>query len=130
MGPSVSETSKPGINFAVFSQHASAVTLEIYHSNGASVQSFPLSRDSNRTGDIWHIALEGLPKSGVLYGYRVEGEGGWETGHRWDSSKTMLDPYAPLIAGRLQFAVRDEIEQFKPKVGSQLQVNVCQLVFG
>ena len=118
LGPSVS-TSPTAINFAVFSQHASAVSLEVFHSNGASVRSFALSKDSNRTGDIWHIAIEGLPKSGVLYGYRVDGEGGWETGHRWDVSKVMLDPYAPLIASRLQFAVRDEVEQFKPKVSLQ-----------
>ena len=95
------------------------MTLEIYHSNGSCLQSFALGKDSNRTGDVWHIAIEGLPKSGILYGYRVDGEGGWETGHRWDPSKVMLDPYAPLIAGRLQFAVRDEAEQFKPKVVSQ-----------
>jgi hypothetical protein len=34
-------------------------------------------------GDVWHVALEGLPGSGVLYGFRVKGEGGWETGYRW-----------------------------------------------
>jgi len=52
----------------------------------------------------------------VLYGWRVDGEGGWEAGHRWDASKVMLDPYAPLVAGRARFGVRDDFEQFKEKV--------------
>jgi hypothetical protein len=34
------------------------------------------------TGDVWHIALTGLPGSGVFYGFRVAGEGSWETGYR------------------------------------------------
>ena len=92
------------------------MTLELYDSSGASSQNFELDKESNCTGDVWHIAVEGLPKAGVLYGFRVDGQGGWETGHRWDPSKVMLDPYAPLIAGRRQFAVRDEAEQFKLKV--------------
>jgi hypothetical protein len=42
----------------------------------------PLDAGSHRTGDVWHAQLEGLPGSGVLYGYKVAGEGGWETGNR------------------------------------------------
>ena len=105
---------KPGINFAVFSEHASSVTLELYNSDGSGAASFPLERTDN----TWHIGVAGLPKSGVLYGYRVEGEGGWESGHRWDPSKVMLDPYAPLVAGRSSFGVRDAFEQFREKVRS------------
>lgn len=110
------------MNFAIFSQHASSVTLELYSSNGSSLRSFPLDAQSNRAGNIWHIAIEGLPKQGVLYGYRVDGEGGWETGHRWDPSKVMLDPYAPLVAGRRKFAIRDEEEQFKTKANFLLHL--------
>lgn len=113
LGPSVADG---GINFAVFSQHATAVTLELYNSDGSEAASYPLDRQSNRTGDIWHITIQGLPKSGVLYGYRVDGEGGWDQGHRWDASKVMLDPYAPLVAGRARFGVRDEFEQYREKV--------------
>lgn len=47
---------------------------------------------------------------------QVDGEGGWEQGHRWDASKLCIDPYAPLIEGRRQFGVRDEVEQFRTKV--------------
>ncbi len=68
------------------------------------------------SGDVWHTQLEGLPTSGVLYGYKVEGAGGWETGYRWDASRILLDPYAPLVAGRKRWAQRDEFEEFTMNV--------------
>ena len=65
---------------------------------------------------MWHGLVKGLPKKGILYAYKVEGEGGWEQGHRWDATKLCLDPYAPLIEGRRRFGQRDEVEQYRPKV--------------
>jgi len=65
LGPSVAEGAVPGINFAVFSQHATSVTLELFHSDGSQAASFPLQRDGNRTEDVWHVCIEGLPKAGV-----------------------------------------------------------------
>ncbi|KAF5827337.1 glycoside hydrolase superfamily [Dunaliella salina] len=85
--------------------------------------SVPDSKDSKVPGDVWHAALENLPLSGICYGYKVSGEGGWETGLRWDPSR-VLDPYAPFVSGRREFAKRDEIEQFKPNVGESLKAKV------
>jgi pullulanase/glycogen debranching enzyme len=62
---------------------------------------------------VWHLSLEGLPGSGVLYGYRVSGRGGWDTGYRWDNQRVLLDPHAPLVEGRRAWAQREEIEQFQ-----------------
>ncbi|KIZ03733.1 glycogen operon protein GlgX [Monoraphidium neglectum] len=73
----------------------------------------------NKTGDVWHVALEGLPGSGVLYGYRVLGQGGWDTGYRWDSKSILLDPRAPLVAGRDKWGVREPLERFELNRGSQ-----------
>lgn len=33
-------------------------------------------------GDVWSALVPGLAKKGVLYAYRVDGPGGWETGYR------------------------------------------------
>jgi isoamylase len=66
-------------------------------------------------GDVWHVLLEGLGKADVLYGFKVAGEGGWETGHRWFPDTILLDPYAPLVWGRQHFGKRDEREHFRPK---------------
>lgn len=68
-------------------------------------------------GDVWTLEMAGLPGFGMAYGYRVSGQGGWDTGQRWDASKVLLDPYAPLVQGRRRWATRDAREQFKGKVG-------------
>ena len=52
--------------------------------------------------------FQGLPTSGVLYGYRVNGPQGWEHGHRFDSNIILLDPYAKLVSGRNYFGVDND----------------------
>ena len=51
--------------------------------------------------------------------YRVGGEGGWETGYRWDPSRVLVDPYARHVAGRREWATRDEFEDFQTTVRSR-----------
>jgi hypothetical protein len=48
---------------------------------------------------------------------QVSGEGGWDQGLRWEPNRVLLDPYAPYVSGRREFAKRDAIEQFQPQVG-------------
>lgn len=55
-----------------------------------------------------------IMQAGVLYGYKVAGEGGWESGHRWDPEKVLVDPYAPLLKGRACWGQRDAFESFTP----------------
>ena len=52
----------------------------------------------HRTGDIWHVWVRGIP-AGQLYGYRIEGPYQPELGHRFNSKRLLLDPYAKAIAG-------------------------------
>ncbi|CAK7347191.1 unnamed protein product [Dovyalis caffra] len=99
-----------GINFAIFSQHATAVTLclSLPHRgkrerlDGGMIE-VALDPGVNKTGDIWHICIEDLPRSDVLYGYRIEGPRDWHQGHRFDSSIMLIDPYAKLVEGRRFF---------------------------
>ncbi|KAL6757880.1 isoamylase, starch debranching enzyme [Haematococcus lacustris] len=104
------------INFALYAKFAKAVTLVLFDSENRFITELPLS---SKTGDVWHIALEGLPGSGITYGYKVAGDGGWETGLRWYPQRVLVDPYAPLLSGRRVFGQRDPVEQFRPKEGSQ-----------
>ncbi|KAF5190243.1 Glycogen debranching enzyme [Thalictrum thalictroides] len=99
-----------GINFALFSQHASVVTLCLSMSErktlgevDAEVVELPLDPNVNKTGDIWHICVEDLPRHSVLYGYRIDGPREWQQGHRFDSSIVLVDPYAKLVEGRRIF---------------------------
>ncbi|KAG8632885.1 isoamylase 3, chloroplastic isoform X1 [Manihot esculenta] len=105
----VSEVDK-GINFAIFSQHATSVTLclslpqrGVHERLVGNVIELALDPHVNKTGDIWHICIEDLPRSNVLYGYRVDGPQNWNQGHRFDSNIILVDPYAKLVEGRRYF---------------------------
>lgn len=89
-----------GINFAVFSQNATAVWLEIFdHVDDAyAKQRLFLDPKRNRTGDIWHIFIDGLV-GGQLYGWRVDGPYRPLHGHRFNVNKLLIDPYARAICG-------------------------------
>ncbi|KAL3617875.1 Isoamylase 3, chloroplastic [Castilleja foliolosa] len=107
LGVSVVES---GTNFAIFSQNATAVTLclvlqerEIQNVVDQGMVELSLDPQVNKTGDIWHICVEDLPRSNVLYGYRVNGPQDWHQGHRFDYENILLDPYAKLIEGRRVF---------------------------
>ncbi|OWM80983.1 hypothetical protein CDL15_Pgr007014 [Punica granatum] len=99
-----------GINFAVFSQNATAVTLCLSLPSSGKVGTsddgmieLGLDPRENKTGDIWHICIEGLPRRSVLYGYRMDGPRNWRDGHRFDSNIMLIDPYAKLVEGRRIF---------------------------
>ncbi|CAL1390291.1 unnamed protein product [Linum trigynum] len=99
-----------GINFAVFSQNATAVTLclslphsESHENEESRTIQMHLDPRLNKTGDIWHICIEGLPRSNVCYGYLVDGPRDWYEGHRFDNAKVLIDPYAKLVEGRRYF---------------------------
>lgn len=101
----VSQVEK-GINFALFSQHATSVSLCIYlepSSTDAPTQVIELDPHKHKTDNTWHVLINELPLKGVLYGYRVDGPKGWGEGHRFDSQKVLLDPYAKLVEGRRVF---------------------------
>jgi glycogen operon protein len=51
----------------------------------------------NRTGDVWHVWLEGIP-SGQLYAYRVDGLYEPNQGHRFNFNRLLLDPFASAIS--------------------------------
>ncbi|XP_071713677.1 isoamylase 3, chloroplastic [Rutidosis leptorrhynchoides] len=105
----VSETEN-GINFALFSQHATSVTLclslpdrgDDASPNDGMIE-LKLDPHSNKAGDIWHICVQELPRSNIIYGYRVDGPRDYDLGHRFDNSVVLIDPYAKLIEGRRIF---------------------------
>jgi len=87
-----------GVRFALFSRHATAVTVLLFaHPDDRQPRrEIPLDPQSNRTGDIWHITVPGL-KPGQAYLYQVDGPYRPEEGHRFDGSALLLDPYAKAV---------------------------------
>ena len=93
LGPSLGPSQK-GINFALYSEHASAVALEIYTEEDHSVHEIMLDPTQHKSGHVWHVLVDTLPPAGVLYAYKVQGQGGWETGGRSGSitGSLMMQP--------------------------------------
>ncbi len=101
-----SETRR-GLNFAVFSRHATAVTLVLFASGQHEpVLEVPLDAVFHRTGDLWHVEIEGLD-TGTRYGWRADRQPVPNDGvHRFDAAQALLDPYAPAITGAPEWGVR------------------------
>ena len=88
-----------GVNFAIFSRHATGVRLDFFdHAEDAEpARSILLDSARNKTGDIWHVWLERI-KPGQLYGFRFTGAYAPHEGHRFNPNKLVVDPYATAIA--------------------------------
>ncbi|SLN38008.1 Glycogen debranching enzyme [Roseivivax jejudonensis] len=85
-----------GVNFAVFSQNATRMTLCLFSDDGRTETArIPLPE---RDGDVWHGYLSGI-RPGQLYGYRAEGPYAPEEGHRFNPNKLLIDPYAKRLTG-------------------------------
>lgn len=80
-----------GVNFALFSEHATKVELCLFSDDGET----ELARLAlpEKRGPIWHGHVAGL-KPGQLYGYRVHGPWAPTQGHRFNPNKLVIDPYA------------------------------------
>ena len=63
-----------GVNFAVFSRHASRIRLELFDhpETATAARMIDIDPARNRTGDVWHVWVEGI-RPGQLYAYRVDG---------------------------------------------------------
>ena len=84
-----------GVNFAVFSQHATAVELLLFDGPDATApaQVIALSPVDNRSFHFWHVFVVGA-RPGLHYGWRVDGPSDTGQGHRFDRDKVLIDPYA------------------------------------
>jgi isoamylase len=83
-----------GVNFAVFSEHATAVELCLFDAHGSQ----ELVQLSESTGWVWHAYVPGL-RPGQRYGFRVLGPQEPARGHRFNPAKLVFDPYARAIEG-------------------------------
>ena len=90
-----------GINFALFSRHATRIYLELFREpdDREAWSSIELDPLRNRTGDVWHVFAHNL-HHGQLYGFRADGPyDPLGLGHRFNVNKLLADPYARALAG-------------------------------
>lgn len=77
------------VNFSLYAPHAQSVRITLWEENKKSGLLRPeaeiiLDPEQNRTGDTWHVEIDGLPKN-VFYHYQT------------DKRSAILDPYCPEI---------------------------------
>jgi len=87
-----------GVNFSLFSAHATGVDVCIFDADGQK----ELERIAlpEYTDEIWHGYIDGLGP-GDAYGFRVHGPYAPEAGHRFNPNKLLADPYARAFVGSL-----------------------------
>ena len=83
-----------GVNFSVFSKHATGVQLLLFDriDDAQAARVVRLDPSANRTYHYWHVFVPNV-QPGQLYGYRVEGPFDPSSGMRFDPAKVLLDPY-------------------------------------
>ncbi len=87
-----------GVNFAIFSAHATKVELCLF--DDAGEQELERLELPEYTDEVWHGYLPDA-RPGTIYAYRVHGPYEPEAGHRFNPNKLLLDPYARAIVGDL-----------------------------
>jgi len=102
-----------GVNFAIFSEHASGVELCLVDSM-ADAKEYVRIPIKECTDQVWHVFLPDA-RPGQLYGFRVSGPYEPERGLRFNSSKLLLDPYAKAIVAAVSWAD----EMFGYVIGSE-----------
>jgi isoamylase len=86
-----------GVNFAVYSERATAVELCLF--DGDEEDRLPMMQGRQHT---WHRYLPGLGP-GQRYGFRVDGAYQPQQGLRFNRNKLLVDPYACAITGELDW---------------------------
>jgi isoamylase len=108
-----------GVNFAIFSEHATSVDLCLFDSVDAPQENIRIPM-TEQTDQVWHVFLPDV-RPGQLYGYRVAGPYDPEHGLRFNSAKLLIDPYAKAIVGEVNWSD----EMFGYVVGGELEDLAC-----
>ena len=85
-------------NFALYSRHATRVTLLLFSDGDFATPSarFELDPLKNKSSRVWHCRVSDAERGNArYYAYSVAGESG--PLHRFDPAKVLLDPYAKAV---------------------------------
>src|SRR5437870_12824619 len=95
-----------GVNFAIFSEHATGIELCLFDNIDAPHENarVPLRE---QTGQVWHVFLPEV-RPGQLYAYRLAGPYPPNRRLRYNDPKWSLDPYPKSIARHINRT--DEID--------------------
>jgi isoamylase len=88
-----------GVNFALFSSHATKVELCLFDETGQ--EELERVELPEYTDEVWHGYVPHA-RPGTVYGYRVHGPYEPDAGHRFNPHKLLIDPYAKQLVGELR----------------------------
>ncbi|HEV8540099.1 MAG TPA: glycogen debranching protein GlgX [Nitrospiraceae bacterium] len=91
-----------GVNFALFSENATAVELCLFDEHDQGHESHRI-QITERTDQVWHVYLPEV-RPGQFYGYRVHGPYDPVAGHRFNPAKLLIDPYAKALSGFVKWS--------------------------
>jgi glycogen operon protein len=88
-----------GVNFSIFSPHATAVELLLYGSADEEKPLLAVTLDPrvHRTFAFWHVFVRDA-EPGVYYTWRIDGPRAPERGFRFDPRRELLDPWAKSVS--------------------------------
>jgi glycogen operon protein len=89
-----------GVNFALFSAHATKVELCLFDETGQ--EELERVELPEYTDEVWHGYVPHA-RPGTVYGYRVHGPYEPDVGHRFNPHKLLIDPYAKQLVGELRW---------------------------
>jgi glycogen operon protein len=89
-----------GLNFSIYTSAGTGCTLVLFQRGEPEPFAELRFPKHYRIGDVFCMVVFGLDYEDLEYGYRIEGPFNPAAGHRFDSSKILMDPYARLISGR------------------------------
>jgi glycogen operon protein len=90
-----------GVNFALFSEHGTAVEVCFFdRATGAREREALILPE--QSAHVFHGFVPGVGP-GLIYGFRVHGPWDPKQGHRYNPAKLVLDPYARAVANEVEW---------------------------
>ena len=93
--------SPAGVNFAVFSEHATRIDLCLFPEKGTTHKRYRI-RLMEQTDMVWHCFIPTL-ETGWRYGFRAFGEWNPREGKIFNPNKLLIDPYTKAIDGTIDW---------------------------
>ncbi|MBI4651631.1 glycogen debranching protein GlgX [Candidatus Desantisbacteria bacterium] len=89
-----------GVNFSVYSSYATSCELLLFNKHETNPFGIIPFTNDFRIGNVFTMVVFDIDYENIEYGYRMDGPFDPGSGHRFDKTKILMDPYAKLIGGR------------------------------
>ena len=106
-----------GVNFSVFSAHATSCTLVLFEKGAQRPFAEIPFPPEFRMGDVFAMMVFDIHPHDIEYGFRMEGPFSPRAGHRFNGRHILLDPFARSIGGREIFGAAPRPHDIFPHRG-------------